>query len=184
MPSAFSPVPGPTSNGAAHSSTEQATALAAAVLPMPISPPMNSSVPTALARNTLSRPACKAARPCSTVMAGPSTKLAVPAPIRKWRTPGKSIGDTVPRSTTSSCAESCRASTLMAAPPLTKLCSICPVTSCGYADTPSATTPWSPAKIAIHSLSAAGRSRPCSPASCTAKRSSCASEPAGLVSCC
>jgi adenosylcobinamide-GDP ribazoletransferase len=52
------------------------------------------------------------------------------ASMFRWRTPGRSRdGVTVPRSTTSNCASNCRAKTLMAAPPLTKLCSICPVTS-------------------------------------------------------
>lgn len=50
-------------------------------------------------------------------------------------------------STTITRAPASRASALMPAPPLTKLCTICGVTSPGYLLTPSAVTPWSPAIV-------------------------------------
>ncbi|PAV71210.1 hypothetical protein WR25_23551 [Diploscapter pachys] len=58
-------------------------AAAAVVLPMPISPPMNSWAPLSMARKALSRPACNAAASCPSVIAGWRAKLAVPAPRRK-----------------------------------------------------------------------------------------------------
>ena len=70
-------------------------------------------------------------RPCAA--AGRAARRATPA---------------TPTSTTSTRAPIWRASTLMAAPPAQKLATICAVTSCGHGVTPSATTPWSPAKTA------------------------------------
>ena len=53
---------------------------------------------------------------------------------------------TVPKFTTSNWALFCRAKAQIAAPPREKFFTISAVTTCGKADTPSAATPWSPAK--------------------------------------
>lgn len=49
-------------------------------------------------------------------------------------------------STMRTLAPAVSASALIAAPPVAMLATICAVTSGGYADTPAAATPWSPAK--------------------------------------
>ena len=77
-------------------------------------------------------PACSAAVHCAGLIAASSAKLAVPAPRRRWRTPGNCRPRSmVPRSIRCSGMAWARASTLTAAPPVTKLPSICAVTAWG-----------------------------------------------------
>ena len=178
------PVPGPASDSAGASSSAQAMAAAAVVLPMPISPPMKSCAPPCCARSAVWRPACRARASCSAVIAGSFAKFAVPGPRLRRSTPSSGPGSTtVPRFNTSSVAPSWRASTLMAAPPRAKFRTISVVTACGNADTPSATTPWSPANTPMCTRSSVGRGVPCMPARRMASDSSRPSAPGGLVSC-
>ena len=86
-------------------------------------------------------------------MAGATARLAVPAATLRGHRPEAASqpdgrGVATPTSTTTTVAPAWRASTLMAAPPVTKLATIWAVTSWGHDVTPSATTPWSPANTA------------------------------------
>ena len=88
--------------------------------------------------------------PPSVVMAGSTARFRVPGATLRRTSASESVGMGVatPTSTTTTSAPTCRARTLMAAPPAQKFATICAVTSWGHGVTPSATTPWSPAKTA------------------------------------
>ena len=123
----------------------------AVVLPMPMSPVTRSPWPVGdelvgdVARRRRAR---RAPRPPSSP--GRAARSAVPAPhlaVRRTCVERRHRRAT-PTSTTSTSAPTWRASTLIAAPPATKLATICAVTSCGHGVTPDATTPWSAANTA------------------------------------
>ncbi len=72
--------------------------------------------------------------------------FAVPGRTVACTTPGiADVSPATPTSTTTRRIPCNRANWLIAAPPAEKLATICKVTSEGHAETPSATTPWSPA---------------------------------------
>ena len=157
--------------------------MALVVLPMPISPPINTSAWRSAARCAARSPAASAACNWASVMAGWRARFPVPGAMCSSITPSSmGSGLTVPRLITSRAAPSCFAMTLMAAPPATKLAIICPVTAWGKAEMPSSQTPWSAAKTAMQTCSMRGRFVACRPARVTARDSSSPSEPAGLVS--
>ena len=80
----------------------------------------------------------------------PRRRSRVPGPSRRSRTAGcVERLDRRPRRRLRAPLRARRASTQIAAPPDAKLASICRVTSCGYALTPSAATPWSAAATTI-----------------------------------
>src|SRR5581483_10501861 len=91
------------------------------------------------------------------------------------------VGAPTPASTTTSRTPACRASTLTAAPPERKLASICTVTSCGYALTPSAATPWSAAATTIAASGTGGTATSCNAPMRTAICSSSPRLPRGFV---
>src|SRR5262249_59355407 len=95
---------------------------------------------------------------CGGVIAGWTAMLPVPGRTLRRTRPGVSVpmGVATPTSTTMTSAPVCRARTLIAAPPAQKLATICAVTSCGQAVTPSATTPWSAANTATVTGSGTG----------------------------
>ena len=134
-PSSSRPVPRPTTSAGGSASRAAHMALAAVVLPMPISPMPSNVTPFATNSVATRMPMLTAAAICARVMAGPSARFAVPAASRSRRmtaAPGVSgSGDFTPMSTTITSAPTWRASTLMAAPPAAKLSSIWPVTSAG-----------------------------------------------------
>ena len=110
----------------------QAMAAAAVVLPMPISPNTNTSNPRLISSSTTATPTSKERQACSRVIAGPWSMLRVPAAI--LRTTSLWCGGKVaatPMSTTVRRLWVWRANTLIAAPPCTKLATICAVTSDG-----------------------------------------------------
>jgi len=141
-PSAASPVPGPASRPGSNCSRAQPRAAADVLLAIPISPPMNSWAPFPCARSTASAPPCSAISRARGSIASLHLRLAVPLPALAETTPGKPVcSDAVPQSMISSTAPSSRARTLTAAPPATKLATICTVTAWGKAETPSSATP-------------------------------------------
>ena len=140
-------MPGPTKLATLCFVAHTAKAVAAEVLAMPMSPPINNVTFLAAARSMAALPAAIAWLSCTCVIAACSEKLQVPAIIVLSITcsmAGKFT--TVPKFTTSNWALFCRAKAQIAAPPWEKFFTISAVTTCGKADTPSAATPWSPAK--------------------------------------
>ena len=144
------PVPRPVTFKGDLPQTTLVMALADVVLPMPMSPVPTMSAPFAISFVAIAMPSSRQRRACSIDIAGPFAMLAVPLPIESeissWLA---GSAEATPASMMTTLAPTCRASTLIAAPPLRKLCTIWAVTSCGYALTPSAATPWSPAASTI-----------------------------------
>lgn len=138
------------------------------VLPIPRSPVANKPAPASHNSSAVSIPTAIAWWAWATLIAAPSERSAVPRATRRERYPmppgvtasraarsavssGRTPAGTspaTPTSTASRPAPTCRARTLTTAPPVTTLASIWTVTSCGQAETPCPTTPWSAAKTA------------------------------------
>ena len=117
-------------------------ALAAVVLPMPISPVASRSAPASIASSANPAPVSIARIACSRLIAGPPAMFAVPGPIgHATRAGERPSGPATPKSATTTRAPAWRARTFTAAPPRAKFSTICAVTTWGYALTPSATTP-------------------------------------------
>ncbi len=180
-PRASSPVPGPHISAGSRPRSAQESAAAEVVLPMPMSPSATTLAPASTSSAASEAPRSSASDAVSRLIAGPSAAFAVPSPSRRLRTAGCSNGSTTPASTTSSSAPSERASTQIAAPPDAKFASIWRVTSCGYALTPSAATPWSPAATTIAGRSGSGAIVPWTAAICAASCSSRPRLPRGFV---
>ena len=140
--SASRPVPRPVTSAGGRPVSAATSALAAVVFPMPISPTAIVSIPPAISSSTIRRPTSMAASASSRRMAGSTVMSRVPAAIRartRRAAPGAAgfaggpspSTPTTPTSTTTSSAPAASARTLMAAPPRTKLATICAVTSLG-----------------------------------------------------
>ena len=186
QPSSSTPVPRPVTSSAAAPVMAAVIALAAVVLPMPMSPVATRSAPPSIASMTRRAPASIAASACARLMAGPRVMFAVPAPSGQ-RTSAPPISDrppiglATPKSATTTRAPQSRASTLTAAPPRRKFSTICAVTDGGYALTPSAVTPWSAANVKITGCATCGGA-PVSAASRAASSSRRPRLPGGFVS--
>ena len=136
QPSPSTPVPRPVTVSGAAPVIAAVIALAAVVLPMPMSPVATRSAPASIASITSRAPCSIAASACSRVMAGPRVMFAVPAPSgQRTRAPpipgGPPIALATPKSATTTRAPHSRASTLTAAPPRRKFSTICAVTDWG-----------------------------------------------------
>ena len=109
------------------------TALAAVVLPMPMSPVAIRSAPASAASAARLMPASRQLRACSRDIAGPRLMSPVPRPARTERRSGWSGNSSaaMPASATIWRTPSMRDMTLTAAPPARKLRTICAVTACG-----------------------------------------------------
>ena len=164
-PASSTPVPRPTQSSATPPKSAQDMAAAEVVLPMPISPGTKRSA----LGSTASQPTSSAARRSASLIASLWVKSAV--------------GRSRSMALTVIVAPKVLASWLIAAPPWVKLATICTVTSGGKAETPCATTPWLPAKIAICGAWMRGVSVPCQPASQIATSSRRPKAPGGLVNC-
>ena len=138
------------------------TAAAAVVLPIPISPRSNRSASSSA---TALRPALKASLNRSGLIAASVRRLAVGLPT--------------PTSTACTVAPATLANADTVAFDASNAASIAPVTSVGYALTPSAATPWSAAKISAAGVSTMGEGVRCHAAKCTATSSSRPNAPAG-----
>ena len=139
---ASTPVPRPVTRSGVWPVIAAAITLAVVVLPMPISPVARRSAPASRASPASLAPLSIAWTACSRVIAGPAAMFAVPGPIgHRTRSGDGPSGLATPKSATTTRALACRARTFTAAPPRTKFSTICAVTICGYALTPSATTP-------------------------------------------
>ena len=154
---------------------------ATVVFPIPISPSATTPAPSAASRRPSSAPRTSPWTATVRSMAGPSVAFAVPRPSERSSTPDTEGEAATPASTTTSRADASRHRTATAAPPRSNAASICPVTSCGYALTPSAATPWSPAATTTTGSSGAGRTSPRTVAIRTASSSSRPRLPLGLV---
>ena len=78
-----------------------AIALAAVVLPIPISPVARRSAPASSACSASRAPVSSACRACARVIAGPRARLAVPGAIGQEWSPGEpGIGFATPKSAT------------------------------------------------------------------------------------
>src|SRR6267378_2954025 len=142
------PVPRPVTRSGGAPVIAAVIALAAVVLPIPISPVPRRSAPASIAARASRAPVSMALTAWARVIAGPRAMLAVPGAIgQATSSDARAIGFATPKSATITRAPACRASTLTAAPPLRKFSTICAVTTWGYALTPSATTPWSAANV-------------------------------------
>ena len=83
-------------------------ALAAVVLPMPISPVPSRSAPAAIASSASAAPAAMASTAWAGVIAGPRARLAVPAAMRRTTRPGGApSGVATPKSATTTRAPAC-----------------------------------------------------------------------------
>src|SRR5256886_1501314 len=151
---------------------------------MPMSPATTIFAPASISAGAVTIPASTAASASSRVNAGPVEMSPVPRRTLAETRPGTGdSGTATDTSTTVTVAPACRANALITAPPVTKLATICAVTSCGHGVTRWVCTPWSPAKIATAAGSGIGGGQvPASPARRTDSSSSSPSEPAGLVS--
>src|SRR5881296_227983 len=175
------PVPRPVTRAGAAPVIAAAIALAAVVLPIPISPVARRSAPASSACSASRAPVSSACRACACVIAGPRARLAVPGAIAQATSSGElPIGLATPKSATTTRAPAWRARTFTAAPPRRKFSTICAVTIWGYALTPSATTPWSAAKVKMWGRSTRG-APPASPARRAASSSSRPRLPGGFV---
>ena len=117
-------------------------ALLGVVLAMPMSPVATISIPLRSSSLNTSIPASRDFIACSRDIAGPRAILPVPYPtffIFKPSTGSKSAF--TPQSTITTLAPTCCAKMLIVAPPSRKFLTICLVTSCGKALTPSQETP-------------------------------------------
>ena len=106
--------------------------VAGVVFPIPISPAMSRSAPESTSSSAIRRPASIAAETSSPVSASSTAML--PLPRRTLCTPmdcdnGSSASTAM--SATRTVAPAVSASTLIAAPPASKLATICAVTSAG-----------------------------------------------------
>ena len=107
-------------------------ALAAVVLPIPISPVPMMSSPCFISFSTMSMPASMLLIAWVLVIAGPMYMSAVPAAMLLRIMFLDAVNFTVmPMSTMTTLAPTCRERTFIAAPPLKKFKTICAVTSCG-----------------------------------------------------
>ncbi len=154
------------------------------VFPIPMSPVTNARAPRSSARWASSTPTSSAAVASSWLIAGPKARSAVPrATVRRTSadvSPGMS--DATPTSTTTTSAPTCRARTLIAAPPAQKFATIWAVTSTGHGVTPEATTPWSPAKtVTVTGSGTGGGHAPAMALNCTPRDSTRPREPWGFV---
>ena len=146
-PSEFSPVPAPVQSTRSTPCRRASSSEADEVLPIPISPSIRALPGRP---RTSSWPLRIACRHCSIVMAGPWLQSAVPGATLHTRSASRGAKScATPQSTTVSAMPCCFASTLTAAPPARKFSTICQVTSCGKAETPRLTRPWSPANTTI-----------------------------------
>ena len=126
------PVPRPVTCSAGAPVIAAVIALAAVVLPMPISPVARRSAPASIASCASRAPVSIARIACSRVIAGPAAMFAVPGPIgHSTRSGARSRGVATPKSATTTRAPACRASTFTAAPPRVKFSTIWAVTTWG-----------------------------------------------------
>ena len=128
--------------------------VAEVVFPIPMSPAINRSAPASTSSSAICLPASTAARTSSAVSGSSTARLrlllrTLCAPIAGVSGSSQSTA----MSTTRTPAPATPASTLTAAPPASKFATICAVTSGGYADTPDAVTPWSPANTTTRARS-------------------------------
>ena len=125
--SSFKPVPFPVMVSIDSSHIAAKMAVAAVVLPIPISPkPMMSGLGSEASITSI--PTFKEAIASSSLMAGPKLMFFVPSPTFLFTTPD-GVSPLAPTSITSIKAPASRANTLIAAPPAEKLCNIWVVTS-------------------------------------------------------
>ena len=120
-------MPRPVTSAGSRPISAAVSALAAVVLPMPISPTATTSTPRSSSPRATAWPLAIARSASARVIAGPSVMSLVGRPT--------------PTSTTLSSAPIARASTLTAAPPARMFATIWAVTSPGYAETPRDATP-------------------------------------------
>ena len=115
------------------------------VFPMPMSPVPIMRVPSAARSRAIAAPLRMQSTACSRLMAGARRMLAVPAPtLASITAPDATRAERSarhPMSTTRTPMPAWRLRTLMPARPAANPWTIWPVTSDGYALTPSATTP-------------------------------------------
>ena len=151
-PSASRPVPGPATSAGSLPVSQHASAVAGVVLPIPISPPTSSVIPSVFARRRelaadLDRVADVVAWRARARRRGSRS-----ASGRCGRRRGASSRRSRPRRRRSGRRRPRCASTDTAPPPDRKVASICAVTSGGKALTPSAATPWSAAATTTRAL--------------------------------
>ena len=145
-PASSTPVPRPITATGSESVSAAIKVVAGVVFPMPMSPAIRMSAPESTSSSAIRRPASSAAATSSSVSASstailPLLRRTLCAPID-----GESGSEaSTATSMTRTVAPATSARTLIAAPPASKLATIWAVTSAGYADTPAAVTPWSPA---------------------------------------
>ena len=180
------PVPRPVTASGVQPVRAAAMAALGVVLPMPMSPVPKMSVDRPVAARAPCRPRCSGWRRRGS---SPGRARCSACPVRcAWRGSSRSApaplrSPAAPMSTTTTRAPTTRASALIPAPPATKLCTICGVTSCGYLLTPSATTPWSPAIVTMVLRATGGFMERVMPARSSARSISRPSAQCGMVSC-
>ena len=126
------PVPRPTTVATSTSHRTAMSVDAGVVLPMPMSPAISRSAPASTSWSAIAIPARTACSASATVIAGPTAMSPELRRTLKSLTPGRSDRSaSTDMSTTRTLAPVSRASTFTAAPPATKLRTICAVTSGG-----------------------------------------------------
>ena len=141
-PASSTPVPRPTTATGSDAVSAAINVVAAVVFPIPMSPAINRSAPASISSSAIARPAATAATASSALSASSTAML--PLPRRTLWAPiafDHGSSESTATSTTRTDAPATSASALIAAPPASKLATICAVTSGGKAETPAAVTP-------------------------------------------